>query len=154
MAIIKNRNTPGGNEFWDHVEQVAAQADKLAPTPAPSGIENHGTPRTPNYVAPTLACQFGCTEFQQDQSCTIHAAPPAEPAPETLTGWHMKPCPKEFTAIMTAPADWIVSNGDMALYFSNDEFEQMAKGKLQLIPLELLPKAAFPSGAPTKKPFE
>lgn len=55
------------------------------------------------------------------------------------SGWYMKPCPKEIGAMMTPPADWSIvgPNGEW-MYFSSEELEKLAKGHLQIIPLERL----------------
>lgn len=76
-------------------------------------------------------------------ACGHNREKEATPAPQ----WTMKPCPPEFAAIMSRPADWLITRTDGAtLYLSNDELDRMVKGHLQLVPLPPAPTSVPQAG--------
>src|ERR1700675_3251885 len=72
MAVIKNRNVPGGQEFWDHVEGVAQSVpDSLKPLAEVTFKEwqSRYIPLHPNTYSPRTAedCWQACQAALQQQ---------------------------------------------------------------------------------------
>lgn len=82
MAVIKNRRVPGGNEFWDHVEKVAAkvraerkqvseqywdrEAEEVAKIPKPTVLATEGVTQNAHEQLGHLP---GCIFWKDDDEC-------------------------------------------------------------------------------------